>query len=248
MTRPYILPFALILAALAVPAFAQGMPGEGPYGGPRGGGGWNDRRGDPRQDQRQNRQTGSAEPAPGIAVTAFHAADADELLGKGQIVVAAISGGDELGKLPVYEAAVVDELARRGYDTASSSDRGQIAQIGVAHRTAVPEEAPRKPISGAMSTTISNRGSGFGLALEVDLTKAKKAIIATRLDVRIRDKASGRVLWEGYAEGQAREGESGLDNGAMATRLAAALFARFPEGEIVQPLAAAIPRMIAPGE
>jgi len=239
MNRHHTLPLALILMALAAPALAQGMPGGGPYGGPRGGG-WNDR----RQDQRQS----SAEPARGVDVTAFRAADAGELLGKGQIVVAAISGGDELGKLPVYEAAVVDELARRGYDTASSGDRGQIAQIGVMHRTAVPEEAPHKPISGEMSTTISNRGSGFGLALAVDLTKPKKAIVATRLDVRIRDKASGRVLWEGYAEGQAREGDAGLDNGAMATRLASALFARFPEGEIVQPLAAASPRAIVPGE
>jgi hypothetical protein len=238
MYRPSTLPLALILAAQAVPALAQGMPGVGPFGGPRGSG-WNDR----RQDQRPS----SAEPARGIAVTAFRAADAGDLLGKGQVVVAAISGGDELGKLPVYEAAVVDELARRGYDTASSGDRGQIAQIGITHRTAVPEEAPRKPISGEVSTTVSNRGSGFGLALAVDLTKPKKAIIATRLDVRIRDKASGRVLWEGYAEGQAREGDAGLDNGAMASRLASALFARFPEGEIVQPLAAAMPRTIAPG-
>ncbi|MGZ2954721.1 hypothetical protein, partial [Pseudomonas aeruginosa] len=82
-------------------------------------------------------------------------------------------------------------------------------------------------------TTVSNRGTGFGMALALDLTKPKKAIVATRLDVRIRDKASGRVLWEGHAEGQSREGEAGLDNGAVAARLAAALFAKFPEGQIV---------------
>jgi hypothetical protein len=247
MNRSLTLPFACILAALGAPVLAQGMPGQGPYGGQRGSG-WNDRRDSPNQNER----TRSPEPARGIAVTAYRAADAGDLLGKGPVVVAAISGGDELGKLPVYEAAVVDELARRGYDTAdtgaSSGERGQIAQVGVMHRTAVPEEAPRKPISGEASTVIGNRGTGFGLALAVDLTKPKKAIVATRLDVRIRDKASGRVLWEGYAEGQAREGDSGLDNGAMAARLAAALFARFPEGEIVQPLAAAMPRTIAPGE
>ena len=244
MIRPHTMSLALILAALAAPAFAQGMPSDGPYGAHRSGGGWNDRREDRHQDQLR----GSAEPARGIAVTAYRAADAGDALGNGQVVVAAISGGDELGKLPVYEAAVVDELARRGYDTASSGDRGQIAQIGVMHRTVVPEEAPHKPISGEMSTTISNRGSGFGLALAVDLTKPKKAIVATRLDVRIRDKATGRVLWEGYAEGQAREGDSGLDNGATASRLASALFSRFPEGEILQPLAAATPPVLAPGQ
>ena len=229
---------------------AQGIPGAGPY---RGMGGWSDQGGEDGYDQRISRRQ-IAQPSKKIDVTAFRAADAADLLGKGRIVVSRATqefGGQESGgenvydKLPVYEAAVIDELARRGYDTATAHDPGQIAEIGVTHSVAMPEEAAHKKVSGAMSTTVSNRGSGFGMALAIDLTKPARAIVATRLDLRIRDKASGRVLWEGHAEGEAREGDSGsgggIDNGAMAARLAGALLKKFPEGEVVQPLA-----MVAP--
>lgn len=234
---------ALIAAALLVccagPVLAQGMPGERGWGGGGWQGGGDMRDPDPRYPSARQ----SAQPSKQINVTAYRAADAEALLGKGRIVVsrmASDAGDNEDGKLPVYEAAVIDELARRGYDTATAHDPGQIAEIGVSHSVAVPEEAPRKKVSGAMSTTVSNRGSGFGLALAVDLTKPAKAIVATRLDLRIRDKASGRVLWEGHAEGEAREEDGGINNSAMAARLATALLKRFPDGQVVQPLAAAV--------
>lgn len=233
---------AMLLALTGTGALAQGMPGPG------WGGGWHDRGGED-EDPRYPSARQSAQPSKKIDITTFRSADAMDLLGKGRIVVSRLPGdaGDDEGsdggdgKLPVYEAAVIDELARRGYDTATALDPGQVAEIGVSHSVAVPEEAPRKKVSGAMSTTVSNRGSGFGLALAVDLTKPAKAIVATRLDLRIRDKASGRVLWEGHAEGEAREEEGGIDNTQMAARLATALLKRFPDGQVVQPLAAVMP-------
>jgi ribosomal protein L21E len=206
-------------------------------------GGWQGRDGADGYDQRLGGRR-TTQPSNKIDVTAYRAADAGALLGKGRIVVSRAPGeaGEDIGgKLPVYEAAVIDELARRGYDTMTAFDPGQIAEIGVTHSVAVPEEAPHKKVSGEMSTTIGNRGSGFGMALAIDLTKPAKAIVATRLDLRIRDKASGRVLWEGHAEGEAREEDGGIDNGAMAARLAGALLKKFPDGEVVQPLA-----MVAP--
>lgn len=217
----------LIALLAALPAAAQPIPDAGPGWGPDR---WRTGRGSDARDART-----PAEPARDIVVDTFRATDAAPLLGKGRIVVAAASGAEAEWKLPVYEAAVVDELGRRGYDTATASDPAQIAQIAISHQTVVPAEAPHKPVSGVMSTTVSNRGSAFGMALALDFTKPRKAIVATRLDVRIRDKASGRVLWEGHAEGQTREGDEGLDNGAVAARLASALFARFPDGQPVPP-------------
>ena len=229
---------ATLLAALAIcsaaPALAQGMPGEGRWGG-----GWGGDRMDADPRYPSTRQ--SAQPSKQIDVTAYRTADAPALLGKGRIVVSRMesdAGDNDDSKLPVYEAAVIDELARRGYDTATALDPGQIAEIGVSHSVAVPEEAPRKKVSGAMSTTVSNRGSGFGMALAIDLTQPAKAIIGTRLDLRIRDKATGRILWEGHAEGEAREEDGGINNSQMAARLATALLKRFPDGDVVQPLAA----------
>jgi hypothetical protein len=227
-------------AALALPMAAQAQ-GWGGYGGGFGGpwgGAWSGPGGGYDGARRA-----SPEPSSKIDVTSYRSADAMALLGKGKIVIAGVDapaedleqGADEPtpDKLPVYEAAVVDALVGHGYDTQTATDAGQIAQVAVSHQVVVPEEQKRSPVSGAMSTTVSNRGSAVSLGVALDFTKPAKAIVSTRMDVRIRDKASGRVLWEGHAEGMAREGEGGLDDGKMAARLAKALFARFPEGQVV---------------
>lgn len=215
----------LLLSAVATLVFA-GTAMAQPMGG----------RWDGPMDQRLRGPDGrrSIEPAKKVEVEAFQSADAAPLLGKGPITVAAADGAEAEWKLPVYEAAVVDQLAKLGYDTAvSGAEGGQIAQIGIRHEQVVPEEPKRKPVSGAMEVGVSNRGNYTAMALNIDLTKAKKAIVATRLDVRIRDKASNRVLWEGHAEAQTREDDEGLNNGAVAARLASALFAKFADAQVV---------------
>ena len=239
MTKtPGVLLLATILAlACAAPATAQRWGGHGPW---------------PEGDGRVVTQA-NAEPSRQIDVDTFRAADAGDALGKGRIVVVDVTppaappaeatpgmrpgnsdapAGED--KLPVYEAAVIDRLATRGYDIATAANPQQLVEIAVSHDVVVPEELPHKPVSGEVSMSVSNRGSGFGGALFIDLSKPRKAIIATRLDVRIRDKATHRVLWEGHAQGQARMTGSGFDDTRMATRLAGALFAKFPEGKVVQ--------------
>jgi len=239
---------AFVVLSLAAPALAQPFPGG--WGGARHGA-WPD-------DGGRVATQGNAEPSRRIDVETFRAADAGDLLGKGRIVVTdapppapiphdadhdgpAIADGGADEKLPVYEAAVIDRLAGKGYDVAHAADPGQLVEVTISKDVVVPEEAPHKPVSGEMSVGVSNRGSGYGLALAVDLSKPRKAIVATRLDVRIRDKATHRVLWEGYAQGQARETGGGDDDTQMAGRLAGALFARFPQGKVVQPMEGASP-------
>ena len=219
--------FSCAALIICLPAIAQAQPMPG--------GGW----GAPMMNQRLRTEDGrrANEPVRKVAVEAFRAADAAALLGKGPITVAAAPGAEAEWKLPVYEAAVVDQLAKLGYDTAvSGAEGGQIAQIGITHDVVVPEEAKRKPVSGAMAVGVSNRGNYTAMALNVDLSKPRKAIVSTRLDVRIRDQASGRVLWEGHAEAQTREDDEGLENGAVAARLASALFARFGDATEVPPV------------
>lgn len=223
---------SLVVLAPAA-ALAQPMPGYGHFGGM--GSGWDDNR----------PASVASEPSKKIDVETFRAADAGDTLGHGRIVVTELPGADgdnELDdKLPIYESAVIDQLGRAGYDIANANDPTALVQVSVSHAIIVPEEAPHKKVSGEMSTTVSNRGSGFGMAIAVDLSKPRKAIVGTRMDVRIRDKASGRVLWEGHAEGQAREEEGGLNNTAMANRLANALFRKFPDGKVVAPPAPPAP-------
>lgn len=214
--KPILSAIAIVVASTS--ALAQPVPMGGRWDSP--------------MDQRIGRQ--NAEPSRKVEVEAFQAADAAALLGKGPITVAAAEGAEAEWKLPVYEAAVVDQLAKLGYQTAvSGAEGGQVAQIGIRHEQVMPEEPKRKPVSGAMEVGVSNRGNYTAMALNIDLTKAKKAIVSTRLDVRIRDKATNRVLWEGHAETQTREDDDGLDNGAVATRLASALFAKFADAQVV---------------
>lgn len=214
--KPILSAIAIIVASTS--ALAQPVPMGGRWDSP--------------MDQRIGRQ--NAEPSRKVEVEAFQAADAAALLGKGAITVAAAEGAEAEWKLPVYEAAVVDQLAKLGYQTAvSGAEGGQVAQIGIRHEQVMPEEPKRKPVSGAMEVGVSNRGNYTAMALNIDLTKAKKAIVSTRLDVRIRDKATNRVLWEGHAETQTREDDDGLNNGAVAARLASALFAKFADAQVV---------------
>ena len=107
------------------------------------------------------------------------------------------------------------------------STAGQVTELHIAHETIQPQEV-KKPVSGAMAVGVSNRGTAYAMALNIDLSKPKSALISTTLEARIRDKASGAVLWEGRADIATREGDDKWSPGAIATKLAAALFDRFP--------------------
>lgn len=196
--------------------------------------------GDPMRDDWDSRAP-RADPSRGIGkitVSRLRSAAAEGTLGKGGIAIAPgdpADSGLESG-LPLYEAAVQNQLARAGYNTQGDkqiSGGGQIAEITLRHAEVEPAEPPHKPVSGVASTYVSNRGSGFGLGLNIDLTKPKGPVIGTRLDVRIRDRASGAVLWEGHAETTVRETAAGIDNGKTAARLSEALFAGFPNNATV---------------
>ncbi|MFV4641080.1 hypothetical protein ACNJUF_21230, partial [Mycobacterium tuberculosis] len=86
------------------------------------------------------------------------------------------------------------------------SAAGQITELHVSRETVAPQEV-RRPVSGEMAVGVSNRGTAYGLGLNIDLTKPRSALISTMLEARIRDRASGKVLWEGRADISTREGD-----------------------------------------
>jgi hypothetical protein len=174
-----------------------------------------------------------------VEVTRFLADDgAAQALGHGAITVAASEEGTaDAREQATYEAAVIDRLAGAGYDTqAPTGASGQTVELNVLHAEAEPAEAPHKPVSGAMEVGVSNHGSYQALAIGVDLSKPRKALVSTRLEARIRDKASGAVLWEGRADIDTREGDPKWTDQAIAAKLAGALFAGFPgkNGETIR--------------
>ena len=216
--RLAVLTFMLVSLA-ATPAFAQrwGGPGFGP-GADRYGWAPSVRSGPDRREGK-------------VEVTRFLAEGATaQALGHGAIAVKTQDGGltDERERA-TYEAAVIDRLAWAGYDTAGKpGEAGQTMELTVRHAETEPAEAPHKPISGEMAVGVSNRGSYQALGLNIDLSKPRKALLSTRLEARIRDTATGAVLWEGRADIATREGNSKWTDQAIAGRLAEALFAGFP--------------------
>lgn len=220
------------LSACVFPAAAQarwGGPGwaDGGWGGP----GWG---ADPWSSRamatRANRTADSGEGR--ITVSRFVAEGPGAgTLGKGIVAVtgAPTGSGVESRELAVYEAATIDQLAQLGYRTdRPASEAGQVTELHVTHDEVAPQKV-KKPVSGAATVGMSNRGSMMGLAMAVDLSKPRGALIATRLEARIRDRATGAVLWEGRADVVTRQGSDTWTEGVIANRLAAALFDGFPK-------------------
>lgn len=220
MNLRHTLPLALVGLVLTGPAQAQ-YHGRGAMDG----GDWG-----------QQRHAQTSRPSGRITVSRLRSAEAAGALAHGGIV---IGGGDPADSgvsdgLPIYEAAVIGQLARAGYDTQTAlATGGQVAEVTLSSAEVRPAEAPHKPVSGAAETYVSNRGSGLGLALNFDFTKPRGPLISTRLDVRIRDRATNAVLWEGHAETATYETAGGLDHTKTAARLSEALFAGFPNNATV---------------
>lgn len=220
-----------LVAALASPAFARpgGLGGSG-WDGP----GWGRSTWDsPSISDRRSRTEPDRSREGRISVNRFVAEENAQALGHGAIALAPPAAfpraeGEELGRA-AYEAAVVDRLVHAGYDTAQARpDDGQTAELRVTRSVIEPAEARRKPVSGEAAMSVGTRGTSYGMALAVDLSKPLPPLVSTRLETRIRDRATGKVLWEGRAEVATREGDERWSEQTIAARLAEALFDGFP--------------------
>lgn len=160
----------------------------------------------------------------------FAAEGAAETLGKGVIAVTTLPDS----ALPVrdrltFEAATIDRLVQAGYDTLNPlTDDAQIAEIRVKQDVAEPAEVKRSPVSGEGSVMVSNRGTAVGMAVGLDFTKPRTALISTRMELQIKDRSTGAVLWEARAEIFTRQDDPDWNADRIANRLAGALFEEFP--------------------
>ncbi len=236
---------ALVIAALASAAPALAQPGWGRSGWDRSG--WGQSAWDrPGWDRSRLGSASNVSDSREGRVDAAHfiADDAGDALGHGPIALVAPeeAGGNDLSdqsERAYYEAAVIDQLVSAGYNTATPDpDGGQVAEVRIIRETLVPPEGKRKPVSGEVMVGASNRGTMTGLAIGIDLSKPKTALVSTRLEARLRDRVTGKPLWEGHAEIATRDGDSHWTDQAIATRLATALFTHFPDpmdGRVARP-------------
>jgi hypothetical protein len=212
------------VAALGLTGTAL-MAQPGPWGGSR----WGH---DSGRAERSPRSVPSLEGMVDVARFRADGIDPAALI-KGGIVVIAMPGQDAAADSRLnatFQAAVETQLIGAGYQALPEGavPSGQIAEVRIVRSEAEPAESKRDPVSGEMTMGVSNRGSMLGMAVHIDGTKPKKALIETRLETRIRDRSNGEVLWEGRAAIHTRDGDERWDDDAIAARLARALFVGFP--------------------
>jgi hypothetical protein len=225
---------------LASPA-AQAQWGRGWGSRWDGGGGWG--RGSMLDSPRVNSRSGDSREGR-VEVSRFVSSDpaAASELGKGPVSVESESGDGpwvEASMRRTFEAAIVDALVGAGYDTLHPDvPQPQITKLKISRQVLTPAEEKRSPVSGTAAMEVGTYGQSYGLGINIDMTKPRSALVSTRLDARILDKDSGKVLWEGYATIATREGDDKWSDGMIATKLAGALFDNFPKADAVAPVGA----------
>jgi hypothetical protein len=132
-------------------------------------------------------------------------------IARSQIAVEPFNAADANSpEFRTYWTAVAQELRRLGWTVANTP--GQTEQValidvnqGSASRMGIGAAAPAAPARGAAS-----------------------AGVATRLEVRIKRRSDGTVVWEGQAVDEGRGGGSAGERSEAVQRLATALFRDFP--------------------
>lgn len=178
---------------------------------------------------------GCVAPVGPVEVTRFHLPDTG-LLGRGTIAVEPAPGmdGDSL-EFRSYAAAVARQLTLVGYSEQAAGGSAQVAQLGLERGSFQPGR-PGSPVSVGVGGGTGSYGSGLGVGIGLDLSGPPPEQVETRLSVMIRDRATGRSLWEGRAAFTVRASSPLANSQLGAAKMAEALFKGFPgkSGETIE--------------
>lgn len=177
--------------------------------------------------------SGCAVPVGPVEVSRFHVANASPL-GHGTIAVVPGPGMDGSSlELQSYQIAVERELSTLGYTAAPPDSADQVAAIRLV-RTALTES--RSPVGVSLGASGSNYGSGAGVGISIPIRTSSGQSTATDLIAVIRDRASGKALWEGRASFTVSATSPLAQTQLAAPKLAQALFSGFPgqSGETIR--------------
>lgn len=166
-------------------------------------------------------------PTGPVEVTRFHVADV-AMLGRGTIAVEPAAGMDGQSiELRSFGYAVGRELQRVGYQEMAAGAGAQVAEVRLTRRTAQPQRA-NGPVSVGVGGSTGSYGSGVGVGIGLDLSGRPAAQTETLLGVVIRERASGKVIWEGRAQFTVRADSPLAQTQLGAAEMARALFQGFP--------------------
>ncbi|EIZ80176.1 hypothetical protein WSK_1209 [Novosphingobium sp. Rr 2-17] len=184
---------------------------------------------------------GCAAPTGPVQVTRFHAPE-PVALGRGIVRVEPAPGQPNDMELQAYSAAIAQELGKLGYTLARPGetadigpDTGQVALVTLEQQRFKPTRA-HGPVSVGLGGGGGSYGTAAGVGIGIDLSGGPKEQVATRLSVTIRERPSGKSLWEGRAEFSVRANSPLAQTQAGAAKMAQALFKGFPgrSGETIQ--------------
>ena len=161
---------------------------------------------------------------PPVEVTRFHVS---EPIAPGTIVTGPIAGQDgSTIEYRTYALAVARELGRLGF--AEDAKAAYAAEIAYA-RDSRARLAKRSPVTIGIGGGTFGRNVGVGLGTSFGIGgDSSKQIIASRLEVRLKRKSDGAVVWEGRAQTEAPSNAPAAQPGLAADKLSRALFAGFP--------------------
>ena len=175
--------------------------------------------------------SGCTAMTPPVDVTRFHNARVAPIIpGTIRIQANVTEEGDGRSlEYGTYSAALLRELQRVGFTEARDEpDKSQYVARYTIDRAVLSAGGARSPVSVGVGGSTGSYGSGVGLGIGINLGGRPKDKIVTELSVRISDRASGNVVWEGRASIEAKQGSPAAQPGLAAAKLAEALFRDFP--------------------
>ena len=170
-----------------------------------------------------------AAPIGPVEITRFHLPDTGAL-GTGTIAIEPADQRDAASlEFRSYAAAVGRELNRIGYSelVAGGASSRQVAILGIERGTFRPGRSG-SPVSVGVGGGTGSYGGGVGVGVGLNLSGPPPEQVETRMSVTIRDRASGKTVWEGRASFEVKANSPLADTQLGAAKMAEALFRDFP--------------------
>jgi hypothetical protein len=160
-------------------------------------------------------------PTAPTEVTRFHLGQVNE---RGTVAVEPAPNAPAGMEFGMYARAIGQELNRIGF--APVDGVGQSLYVAVVDvRTGTRERQRGSPVSiGIGGGTGGWSGGGVGGGVSFGLGGGSGLVVGTQVSVQLKRRSDQTIVWEGRARGEASE----RDSGALAERLAFALFRDFP--------------------
>jgi hypothetical protein len=175
-------------------------------------------------------------PVGPVEVTRFHV---PELATRGRESIAiepAVGQDGNSLEFGTYASAVSRQLNLLGFNAGTTSANSPQVAILRIERHVWRADRAHGPVSVGLGGSTGSYGSGMGVGIGLDLSGPPPEMVETLLGVTIKDRANGKVLWEGKATFAVRATSPLASTQIGAAKLAEALFKGFPgsSGETIK--------------